>query len=108
MQPLQICIGSTIRIGRQSWFLPYAGFWKGTQKNAFWLNIWVMQSRPFNGFHSEYPLCDIAECVVSALREQNLGAGQGSQLQKRGTSCSEGLCGLVWLVILILFVLFQI
>ena len=25
-QPLQICIGSTIRIGRESWCLPYAGF----------------------------------------------------------------------------------
>ena len=26
MQPPQICIGPTIRIGRQSWCLPYAGF----------------------------------------------------------------------------------
>ena len=26
MRPLQICIGPTIRIGRKSWFLPYAGF----------------------------------------------------------------------------------
>ena len=25
-QPLQICIGSTIRIGRETWCLPYAGF----------------------------------------------------------------------------------
>ena len=25
-QPLQICIGPTIRIGRESWCLPYAGF----------------------------------------------------------------------------------
>ena len=25
-QPIQICIGSTIRIGRESWCLPYAGF----------------------------------------------------------------------------------
>ena len=25
-QPLQICIGSTIRIGQVSWCLPYAGF----------------------------------------------------------------------------------
>ena len=25
-QPLQICIGPTIRIGRDSWGLPYAGF----------------------------------------------------------------------------------
>ena len=39
-------------------------------------------------------LCDIAKlgCLVSALREQSLGAGQGSQLQKYGTSCSERLC----------------
>ena len=26
MQPLQICIGPTIRIGQDSWCLPYAGF----------------------------------------------------------------------------------
>ena len=26
MQPLQICIGPSIRIGRESWCLPYAGF----------------------------------------------------------------------------------
>ena len=26
MQPLQICIGPAIRIGRESWCLPYAGF----------------------------------------------------------------------------------
>ena len=26
MQPLQICIGPTSRIGRESWCLPYAGF----------------------------------------------------------------------------------
>ena len=26
MQPLKICIGPTIRIGRESWCLPYAGF----------------------------------------------------------------------------------
>ena len=25
-QPLQICIGPTIRIGRESWCLPYAGY----------------------------------------------------------------------------------
>ena len=26
MQPPQICIGPTIRIDRESWCLPYAGF----------------------------------------------------------------------------------
>ena len=26
MQPLQICIGPSIRIGRESWCLPYVGF----------------------------------------------------------------------------------
>ena len=26
MQPFKICIGPTIRIGRESWCLPYAGF----------------------------------------------------------------------------------
>ena len=30
MQPLQICIGPTIRIGRESWYLPYAGFFSKT------------------------------------------------------------------------------
>ena len=30
MQPLQICIGPTIRIGRESWCLPYAGFLKAS------------------------------------------------------------------------------
>ena len=30
MQPPQICIGPTIRIGRESWCLPYAGvFFRG-------------------------------------------------------------------------------
>ena len=28
MQPLHICIGPTIHIGRESWCLPYAGFSK--------------------------------------------------------------------------------
>ena len=28
MQPLQICIGPIIRIGRETWCLPYAGFLK--------------------------------------------------------------------------------
>ena len=26
MEPFQICIGPTIRIGQESWCLPYAGF----------------------------------------------------------------------------------
>ena len=26
MQPIKICIGPSIRIGRESWCLPYAGF----------------------------------------------------------------------------------
>ena len=28
-QPLQLCIGPSIRIGRESWCLPYAGFFQG-------------------------------------------------------------------------------
>ena len=32
MLPLQICIGPTIRIGRESWCLPYAGFFGGGPK----------------------------------------------------------------------------
>ena len=31
-QTLQICIGSTIRIGRKSWCLPYAGFFHSSKK----------------------------------------------------------------------------
>ena len=31
MQPFQICIGPIIRIGRESWCLPYAGF--------FWMKL---------------------------------------------------------------------
>ena len=34
MQPLQICIGPIIRIGRENWCLPYAGFFKPFPKNA--------------------------------------------------------------------------
>ena len=33
MQPLQICIGPIIRIGRESWCLPYAGFFLKFLKN---------------------------------------------------------------------------
>ena len=41
MQPLQICIGNIIRIGRESWCLPYAGFfyWKKTFCSFFLRNI---------------------------------------------------------------------
>ena len=28
MQPLQVCIGPIIRIGQESWCLPYAGFFE--------------------------------------------------------------------------------
>ena len=45
MQPLQICIGPTIRIRRESWCLPYAGFFvrsslyesRGDQKYPIWV-----------------------------------------------------------------------
>ena len=41
MQPLKICIGPTIRIGPESWCLPYVGFlekemeedWRKTPKH---------------------------------------------------------------------------
>ena len=32
MRPLQICIGPTIRIGREIWCLPYAGFFLNIRK----------------------------------------------------------------------------
>ena len=32
MRPLKICIGPTIRIGRESWCLPYAGFFSAELK----------------------------------------------------------------------------
>ena len=34
MQPLKICIGSTIGIGRESWCFPYTGFL--TKVSVFW------------------------------------------------------------------------
>ena len=37
MQPLQICIGPIIRIGQESWCLPYAGFFKhGLNRKLFY------------------------------------------------------------------------
>ena len=35
MQPLQICIGPIIRIGRESWCLPYAGFFLSCLMESF-------------------------------------------------------------------------
>ena len=34
MQPLQICIGPIIRIGRESWCLPYTGFFQDSSPNV--------------------------------------------------------------------------
>ena len=47
MQPLQICIGPIIRIGRESWCLPYAGFFflnmgklkKNQQMQQMYINV---------------------------------------------------------------------
>ena len=41
MQPLQICIGPIIRIGRESWCLPYAGFFQSfyPKLDFFYTNI---------------------------------------------------------------------
>ena len=35
MRPLQICIGPTVRIGRENWCLPYAGFF------FYWTQIYL-------------------------------------------------------------------
>ena len=35
MQPLQICIGPSIRIDQESWCLPYAGFLLLTLKKKY-------------------------------------------------------------------------
>ena len=51
MQPLQICIGPIIRIGRESWCLPYAGFFiyillKPSLKVCYWNSItnWALST----------------------------------------------------------------
>ena len=41
MQPLQICIGSTIRIGRESWCLPYAGFFENVLSQIIFLSMLI-------------------------------------------------------------------
>ena len=55
MQPLQVCIGPIIRIGRESWCLPYAGFF--LMQNAYLIgsgasirNGWEIRCLPYAGF----------------------------------------------------------
>ena len=48
MQPLQICIGPNIRIGRESWCLSYAGFLRtvialGYFLRCFFFINWVIR-----------------------------------------------------------------
>ena len=43
MQPLQICIGPSIRIGRESWCLPYAGFFNETAESFNVISFWLSQ-----------------------------------------------------------------
>ena len=49
---LQICIGPTIRIGRESWCLPYAGFFVqwidlGSKNSLQWdqFQIWLSEQQ---------------------------------------------------------------
>ena len=74
MQPLQICIGSTIRIGQGSWCLPYAGFFllqelfsvKETcfvQNTPFWAFCTLFSGNSF--CHKwEFPLSQINEVIT--------------------------------------------
>ena len=50
MQPLQNCIGPTIRIGREILCLPYAGFKKKIIKNA--VNFLMTYHEPTNIFRA--------------------------------------------------------
>ena len=46
MQPVQICIGATMRIGQESWCLPYAGFlWNNIgNKRLVGMSNWPCQN----------------------------------------------------------------
>ena len=52
MQPLQIFIGPTIRIGQESWGLPYAGFFLGVLSNKMFFFV----------LKDSHCVCDIA-CI---------------------------------------------
>ena len=51
MQPLQICIGPTIRIGRESWCLLYAGFFLFFSSGD--CRIWTSLQSSHKGHHQE-------------------------------------------------------
>ena len=77
MQPLQICIGPIIRIGRESWCLPYAGFF-GTNLKKF-TSVFLFKNFLDKPNFSEIVLChcemldwtmfalDIGVCIVHAV-----------------------------------------
>ena len=83
MQPLQICIGPIIRIGWESWCLPYAGFLKFDlankwRRNNLLKNLWAK--------HQRLNLDLII--VVSGKVTQT----QGSRLQENIFSCQSFSC----------------
>ena len=63
MQPLQICIGPTIRIGRESWCFPYAGF------------LLYYTLKPVHRLSSLGTLLKIFICLVSTAVEHFLDFG---------------------------------
>ena len=70
MQPLQICIGTIIRIGRESWCLPYAVFF-------------------FDGFHFHLSYDEYPEAVDGDVGEEE-GDGGGEDAGPQEDSQGEG------------------
>ena len=55
MEPLQICIGPTIRIARESWCLPYMRYFNKNQKvnDVPYCALWLLEAPKItNSFHN--------------------------------------------------------
>ena len=65
MQPLQVCIGPIIRIGRESWCLPYAGFLKTNMKISLYPDFQKLQDQLYFDRNGDalrlIPICLICE-----------------------------------------------
>ena len=79
MQPLQICIGPTIRIGRESWCLPYAGFFFYFVE--YFLNLLIAKCKGMamicSSLVAEF-VCLIAGMEAPAERDGGFAAGRCS------------------------------
>ena len=70
MQPLQICIGPIIRIGRESWCLPYAGFFLYMKKTGVifsWISARVTTEYYVIIFHINLMHCYIPKLFYFVL-----------------------------------------